>query len=89
MAVREDFLDVGADVAAHLGADAEERVVRRRGAVRIEAEDDARRMGRVRLWLTELIIRLTAAERTIGQVLQLAAAALIADLKIELAVGAK
>src|SRR5215217_1305211 len=75
-AVGENLLDVAADVAAHRGAGAEERVVLRGAAVAVEAEDHAGVVRRVGLGPAELVVRLAAAEGAVGQVLQMAAAAL-------------
>src|SRR5206468_1662453 len=65
------------------------RVVAWRGAVRIQTENNT---GQVRIvWrrTAELIIRLPRTGRSDGEVLQLAAPALVADLEIKLAVRAK
>ena len=56
-AVREDLLEIRADLAAHRGPDAEERVAPRRRAVVVEPEDHAGEVGVVRLRPAELIVR--------------------------------
>ena len=89
VAVRVDLLDVGADVTARFGAELEERVVGRGGAVRVEPEDHPGVVGVVGLRPTELVVGLPHAERAVGQVLVLPAAALVADLEVELAVRAE
>src|SRR5437773_501747 len=60
-----------------------------RGAVGVEPEDDAGVVGVVRLRAAELVIRLPRTERTVGQILQLPAPPLVADLDVELAVRAE
>src|SRR5262249_3501512 len=88
-AIREDLLDVVADVAADPCAHLEKRIVAWSSAVGIKPEDYSRVVRVVGLRAAELIVGLPRAERAVAQVLGLTAAALVADLEIELAVGAK
>src|SRR5207248_3265115 len=78
-----------AHITAYLSANSEERIVARCRAVGIEPENHPSVVGRVRLRAAELVVSLPRAEGTVGQVLRLAATALIADLEVELAVGAE
>src|SRR5206468_3007938 len=101
-AVGEDFVDVRHDVTQlcgcqghagllldlshHLWRHISEGIVGRHGAIRIQPEDDACEVRVVGRRTAELVVGLTWPEWSIGDVLQLAAPALIADLEIELAV---
>ena len=89
MAVGEDLLDVGADFAAHRRAGGEERVVGRRAC----RPSFSRRITPVRVRVVrrgsaERVVHLRRREeRAVRQVLQPAAAALVAHEQVELAVG--
>jgi hypothetical protein len=87
-AVGKDFLKVSADLAASQAADAKEGVVLRGAPVVIEAQDHAGQVGVVRLRPSKLVVT-AIGQRPDGNVLQPAAAAVIADQDIELAVRAK
>src|SRR5262249_30196718 len=101
-AIREDLVDVRDDVVqlrggerhtsrrfergdlldGHLG----ERVVGRRGALGVESEDGTSQVSVIRRWTAELIVRMSWAEGTADQILQLSAPAVVADLEVQLAV---
>ena len=66
-----------------------EGVVIRRRAVRVQPEDYARQVRVIGRRTAELIVRLPRPERSAGEVLQLTPPALVADLKIELAIRPK
>src|SRR5262249_54319936 len=66
-----------------------ERIVIRSCAVWIEPEDAPSQMGVVGSRSTELIISLPGSETTASQILQLAAAPVIADLEVQFAIGAE
>ena len=89
MSVREDLLDVRADLTGDACAGGEERVIRRRGPVRIQPENDSGEVRVIRLRAAKLIVGLSRPERSVGQVLQLAAPADVADEDVELAIGSK
>ena len=88
-AVGEQLLDVRADLAAHRRAGREERVVGGRRAVVVQAHDHARAVGVIGRRSAELIVRDARAERPVDQVLRLAAAAGVADDRVQLAVAAR
>ena len=92
-AVGVDLLDVLPDVAAHLGAVVVERVPARRGAVRVEPEDDAREVRVVGHRPAEDVVHhgrvgraVVEGRRPAAEVLRPAAAAGVADEDVELAV---
>ena len=87
MPVREDFLNIRADLAAHRGARGEERIVGGRGAVGVEPQDHPREMGVIGRRSAERVVdERRREERAIRQVLHPAATSLIAEENVELAV---
>ena len=87
VAVREHLLDVRTDLAAHGGAGGEERIVGRRAAIVVQPQDDAGEMGVVRRRTTEGVVHERGGfEGAVGQVLQPAAASLVAHEDVQLAV---
>ena len=95
MPYREDLLEVLARLAADRLANAEERVVGRRAAVVVEAQDQAGQVRVVGFGSAELVVlepdrrakvrRTSASGRTAGSAA--AAAAVVAHDHVELAVG--
>ena len=89
VAVREELLDVRPDLPADRTAGGEERVVGRGRAVVVQAEDRAGQVIVIRRGSAELVVRRGGEERAVGQVLKPPAAAVIADLDVDLAVRAE
>jgi hypothetical protein len=83
----EIFCDVLADVAAHRGARVEERVRLRRRSVGVQAQDHARQVGVVGLGPAEPVVVDAGAEGADREVLELPAAAGVADLDVQLPVA--
>ena len=78
-AVGEDLLNVRADLAPDAAAEVEERIVPRRRAIVVEAENDAAEVGVVGLRPAKLVIRNPRTERPVFEVLRLPASAVVAD----------
>ena len=73
-----------ARLTAAEGARDVERIVGGRGAVVVEPENHAGEMGVIRFGTAELIVRQIAGRaRAVGQVLQLSATAIVADVDVE------
>src|SRR4030095_5332047 len=70
-AVGEDLLDVRSHLATDPGAHGKERVVEGRGAVVIEAHDDAGEVRIVRFRPAELIVPLSGPDRPVCQILHM------------------
>ena len=87
--VGEDLLEVRAHLSAHRRPVREERVVRGRRPVVVEAQDHAGQVRVVRLRAAELVVGLPRPERAVLEVLHLAAPAVVAHLDVELAVLAE
>src|SRR5688572_6167843 len=89
-AIREDLLDIGADLAPNIRARDKERVVRRRRPVVVEPENDTGKVRVVGFGPAELIVGDRRAEPGQGwprwQVLQLPAPADVAEDHVKLSV---